>query len=51
MHIEVLEIKDKEDGSCTIELDMDKEAHDLLIEWSVVEALKNGIAKHESSYE
>ena len=51
MHIEVLEVKDREDGGADILLDLDKEALHLLVSSAVKNALMLAVREALSSYD
>ena len=51
MHIEVLEVKDREDGGADILLDLDKEALHLLVSSAVKNSLMLAVREALSSYD
>ena len=44
--MKILELKEQEDGSAIIEMDMEKEEKELLLEFAVVELLKRYIKEN-----
>ena len=51
MHIEVVEVKDREDGGADILLDLDKEALHLLVSSAVKTALMLAVSEALNSYD
>lgn len=51
MQIQVVEIKDLEDGGAQLTIDMDDEAKHLLINLGFISAIENGMARVKKLYE
>jgi hypothetical protein len=43
MKIEIVTLKENEDGSADVSFTLDAEAHHALLSWAVIEAIKAGI--------
>jgi hypothetical protein len=44
MKIEIVTLKENEDGSADVSFNLDEEAHHALLSWAIIEAIKAGIA-------
>lgn len=44
MKIEIVTLKENEDGSADVSFTLDAEAHHALLSWAVIEGIKAGIA-------
>jgi hypothetical protein len=44
MHINIVSLKENEDGSADVSFVLDREAHHALLSWAVIEGIKAGIA-------
>ena len=51
MSIEVIEIEEQPDGTARVILDIDEKTVGLLIESSIVTALKQYVDRHEAQYQ
>lgn len=50
MKVEIKHMKDNEDGSCNVHVDIDEEAHDFLLRYGIVAAIKDAIEVSRTQY-
>ena len=48
--MEILSVKDQEDGSAIVELEMSKEENDFLVEYAIIDILKKQIERTKDEH-